>query len=68
MTPQERLVQAINDATALSLIIGELFDKDDVRQDFLARQLVSATDRMNRALAAWQKELSEDGEPDQVAA
>ncbi|WP_286166585.1 hypothetical protein [Ochrobactrum sp. POC9] len=29
MTPQERLVQAINDATALSLIIGDLFDKDD---------------------------------------
>lgn len=27
MTPQERLVQAINDATALSLIIGDLFDK-----------------------------------------
>jgi len=68
MTPQERLVQAINDATALSLIIGDLFDKDDVRQDFLARQLISATERMNRALGAWQKELSEDGEPDQVAA
>lgn len=60
MTPQERLVQAVNDNNALSLILTDLFDKDDVRQDFLARQIAHNSDRLQRALAAWQKELSEE--------
>lgn len=60
MTPQERLVQAVNDNNALSLILADLFDKDDVRQDFLARQVAHNADRLQRALAAWQKELSEE--------
>ena len=58
MTPQEYLVQAVNDNSALSLILTDLFDKDDVRQDYLARQLAHNSDRLQRALAAWQKELS----------
>ncbi|MCM0752205.1 hypothetical protein DEA98_15985 [Brucella pseudogrignonensis] len=60
MTPQEYLVQAVNDNSALSLILTDLFDKDDVRQDYLARQLAHNSDRLQRALAAWQKELSEE--------
>ncbi|MCX2696152.1 hypothetical protein [Ochrobactrum chromiisoli] len=60
MTPQERLVQAVNDNNALSLILTDLFDKDDVRQDFLARQIAHNADRLQRALAAWQKELSDE--------
>ena len=60
MTPQQYLVQAVNDNSALSLILTDLFDKDDVRQDYLARQLAHNSDRLQRALAAWQKELSEE--------
>lgn len=60
MTPQERLVQAVNDNNALSLILTDLFDKDDVRQDFLARQIAHNAGQLSRALAAWQKELSEE--------
>ncbi|WP_435656166.1 hypothetical protein [Brucella pituitosa] len=60
MTPQQYLVQAVNDNSALSLILTDLFDKDDVRQDYLARQIAYNADRLQRALAAWQKELSEE--------
>ena len=60
MTPQERLVQSVNDNSALALIMGDLFDKDDIRQEFLARQLSMNADRLQRALAAWQKELAEE--------
>lgn len=65
LTPQERLVQAINDNQALALIIADLFDKDDVRQEYLSHQLVWTAERLKRALASWQKELAaDDGDGD----
>ena len=68
MTPQERLVQAVNDAQALALILGDTLNRDDLKQDYLARMVDINADRLTRSLAAWQKELSADDEMEKAEA